>query len=87
MNKKYQIKKHMKPKTKPLTVEQIMDKGLIPCDNYEDCHNLATYNLQDAVIKWNINKEGDYAGKLQFIDNIGDINEHLCDTCESECGY
>ena len=72
-----------KTKTKKiLTEEQIRAKGLIPCDNFETCGNLATRNLQDCCVEWSIDSKGRYSKEpVEYIETSGD-NQHLCDDCE-----
>ena len=54
------------------------------CDNFENCGNRATRNIQSAIIEWEVRKNGSYSANPIEIDADDEINEHLCDECEPE---
>lgn len=70
------------------TKEEVEEKGLMPCDNYDDCGNLAQYNLQSGWVIWKVRKNGGYSRnpstKFQVDDND---NEHLCEDCANNEGW
>jgi hypothetical protein len=69
---------------KKLTQEELEAKGLLVCDNFDTCGNLATRNIQESLITWTISSRGNYSKSPVDYEEIGDINAHLCDNCELE---
>lgn len=49
------------------------------CDN---CGKLATRNIQECIVEWSINRNGDYSKNPVDYREIGGDNIHLCDDCE-----
>jgi len=53
------------------------EDGKLYCDR---CDNLADFNFQDIDVRWDI-EDGEFTGKYELKNHLGDYNDFLCLTC------
>lgn len=62
------------------------NRGRPMCDK-KGCKNLATRNYQDAFVRWEISKQGEYGKVPEFITAGEETNVHLCDVHDDSENY